>query len=859
MVSGFWFLVSRTSEFRWAMLAVVLLATSLFGQREAVLPQVAQPHSYYWREMYVPQLTTGPGSVAWARDSQSVVYSMGGRLWRQRLDSVTAEQLTDGPGYDYQPDVSPDGRWVVNAKYDGKCIELWLLELPSGKTKQLTKDEAVNVEPRWSPDGTRIAYVSSVQNGRFHIFLLHMQDGGPAHRNDAIQQLTSETRTDQPRYYYGPVDHEISPTWSPDGKELIFVSNRGHLYGTGGFWRMKAEPGAEAREIHKEETTWKARPDWSPGGKRVLYSSYHGRQWHQLWLTTPEGGDPFPISYGEYDNTGARWSPDGRRIAFISNRDGNTSLWIQEALSGHQWQLVAKERKYRKPMGKLRITVLDAAGRPTAARVSVTDANGLVYAPDDAWMHADDGFVRAERTFEAHYFHTGGVSELTAPAGRLGVEAMKGFEYRFEQREVEIAAGTTTPLTIRLKPLATLPGGRWASGDLHVHMNYAGSYRNTPARMVAQARAENVNVVHNLIVNKEQRVPDVTYFSGTPDPASTADTLLLHDQEFHTSYWGHQGLLGLTRNLLLPDYVGYPGTAAASLYPTNAMVADLAREQGALVGYVHPFEIVEVPRPAEKTGKLTSALVLDVPLGKVDYLEVLGFSDHASTAAVWYRFLNLGFRIPAGAGTDAMVNYASLHGPVGLNRVYVKVPPGPLRRESWLAGLKRGRTFATNGPLVHLTLGGLAPGDELKLPSASEGVAFTASLRSLVPVDKLEIVCNGRVVREVEMNAARDHAEVRGKIPITQSGWCLLRAWSEKARHPIFDIHPYATTSPVYVTVAGARPRSPEDAAYFLAWIARMQESVEKNKDWNTPAERETVLNIIAQVKNVYGEMQNAK
>ncbi|MGH9508821.1 MAG: CehA/McbA family metallohydrolase [Terriglobales bacterium] len=837
-------------------LASVLVALPLLAQREAVLPQVAQPHSYYWREMYLPQLTTGPGSVAWTRDSQSVVYSMGGTLWRQALDSGEAEELTADTGYDYQPDVSPDERWVVYAKYDGKAIELWLLSLESGQTRPITRGGHVNVEPRWSPDGGRIAYVSTAFNGRFHIFVMEMANGEPG----TSTRLTGETRTDlPPRYYYGPVDHEISPTWSPDGRELVFVSNRGHLYGTGGFWRMKAEPGAEPREIYKEETTWRARPDWSPDGKRVLYSSYHGRQWHQLWLTTADGGDPFPISYGEYDNTLARWSPDGKRIAFISNRDGNTSLWIQDALSGHQWQPAARKRKYRKPMGRLRITVLDATGRPTAARVSVTDAGGLAYAPDDAWMHADDGFTRSERSMEAHYFHTGGVSELAVPAGRVNVEVMKGFEYRFEQREAKIAVDATARVNVRLRSLPPLPGGRWASGDLHVHMNYAGSYRNNPARMVVQARAENLNVVHNLIVNKEQRVPDIAYFSGKPDAASTADTLLLHDQEFHTSFWGHQGLLGLTRNILLPDYVGYPGTAAASLYPTNAMVADMAREQGGLVGYVHPFEIVEVPRPAEKTGKLTSALVLDVPLGKVDYLEVLGFSDHRSTAGVWYRFLNLGFRIPAGAGTDAMANYASLRGPVGLNRVYAKVPPGPLRRESWLAGLKRGRTFATNGPLVHFTLGGLAPGDELKLPAASDGVAFSASLRSFVPVDKLEIVCNGRVVRDVEMNAVRDYAEVRGRIPITQSGWCLLRAWSEKARHPILDIHPYATTSPAYVTVGGARPRSPEDAAYFLAWIARMQESVEKNTDWNTPTEREAVMKMIADVRKVYEEMQNEK
>ena len=77
---------------------------------------------------------------------------------------------------------------------------------------------------------------------------------------------------------------------------------------------MKAEPGAEAREIHYEETNWKARPDFSPDGSRMVYSSYLGRQWHQLWVMPANGGDAFPISYGDWDETNVRWSPDGKQI-----------------------------------------------------------------------------------------------------------------------------------------------------------------------------------------------------------------------------------------------------------------------------------------------------------------------------------------------------------------------------------------------------------------------------------------------------------------------------------------------------------------------------------------------------------------
>jgi len=100
---------------RKALLALAVLAVAASGraEREPVLKQIDLPHPYYYREMYLPQLTSGPSAVAWSPDSQWVVYSLAGSLWRQRLDSSVAEQLTAGPGYDYQPDCSPDGRAIV--------------------------------------------------------------------------------------------------------------------------------------------------------------------------------------------------------------------------------------------------------------------------------------------------------------------------------------------------------------------------------------------------------------------------------------------------------------------------------------------------------------------------------------------------------------------------------------------------------------------------------------------------------------------------------------------------------------------------------------------------------------------------
>ena len=138
-------------KLRLACFPVLFLAClSSFAQREPVLKQIDLPHSYYYREMYLPQVTTGPSSAAWSPDSKSLVYSMAGSLWRQELGSPKAEQLTAGPGYDYQPDWSVDGRWVVFDRYDHDAVELWALDLRDGRAVQLTSGGAVNVEPRFS-------------------------------------------------------------------------------------------------------------------------------------------------------------------------------------------------------------------------------------------------------------------------------------------------------------------------------------------------------------------------------------------------------------------------------------------------------------------------------------------------------------------------------------------------------------------------------------------------------------------------------------------------------------------------------------------------------------------------------------
>ena len=836
----------------WRLLSLSLgllgvAAAPAAGQRAAVLRQVKTPHPYYFREMFIPQLTTGPSGAAWSPDGSELIYSMQGSLWRQRPEAREARQLTEGPGYDYQPDWSPDGRRVVYASYRDDAIELRLLDLESGTSAALVANGAVNIEPRWSPDGRRVAYTSSAHDGLWHVFVVDVVEAGA--RGEPVR-ISEERDSGLPRYYYHKKDQYLSPTWSPDGKELILVSNRDHIWGSGGFWRVDARPGGGAREIHYEETNWKARPDWSRDGRRVVYASYLGRQWHQLWLMTADGGDPLQLTYGEFDATAPRWSPAGDRIAYVSNERGNPSLWVLDFFSGARREVRVDERKYLHPVGALRINVVSQGGRPLPARVSVTGADGRTHAPAGAWQHTDDGFDRQVRRFEYGYFHVTGAATLTVPVGRYTIEVSRGPEYRVVSRSVEITERGGAPVRVTLDLLDDLEARGWYSGDLHVHMNYGGMYRNDPTRLALQARAEDLHVVENLIVNKEGRVPDVEWFRPGPDPASTPGTLIVHGEEFHTSYWGHVGLLGLTEHLVLPGYTAYTNTGVATLQPTNARVFDIAREQGAITGYVHPYDLD--PDPSDTTRTITHALPVDLALGKVDYYEALGFVDDLmATATVWYRLLNCGFRLPTGAGTDAMANYASLRGPVGMNRVYVK-SGAPLEHRRWLAALKAGRSFATNGPLLGLTVDGTELGGEVRLPVGGREVSVSVQLRSNVPVDHLELVQNGRVVREIPLDAGGRSATTTVRLPVERSGWLLLRARGDKAAYPTLDIFPYATTSPVYLTVGGQPPRSAEDARYFMAWIDRMRKSVEAHKDWNSDAERRDALEMLDRARAEY-------
>ena len=837
---------------RFGFAALVCAALSqAYAAREPVLKQVDLPHSYYWRELYLPQLTTGPSSVDFMPDGQSVVYSMGGSLWRQQIGTTESTELTHAQGaYDYQPDVASDGRTVVFSRYDGKSIELWRLDLADGGEQALTRNAGVNIEPRLSPDGSRIAWVSTAGTGHFNLMLADVDAGGIGNSRTLLEPRQSKVD----RYYYSSFDHAINPSWSPDGERVFFVSNREVPWGTGDVYSISVRNPADLKRILSEETSWSARPEVSPDGHRLLYASYHGRQSYQLWLSTPKGAAPLPLTFGEFDRRNARWSADGERIAYISNANGNTSLVIQEAAGGAETTVSAEKRRYRLPQASLTVDIRDAAGARLPARVSVLGSDARAYAPETALMHSDDGFDRALQRIETQYFHCAPPCTVSVPAGATAIKVQHGFRHLPWQQTISLSVNgrQTVEAKLQSNDLPSAPGN-WVSADLHMHMNYGGHYRNTPQHLVLQASAEDLDIVHNLVVNKEERIPDIAYFSAKPDPASNERVLLLHSQEFHSSFWGHLGLLHLSDHFLTPDFTSYRHTALASPYPHNGVIADLAHAQNGLVGYAHPFDTAPVPA-REKS--LTMLLPADVINGKADYLEVVGFSDHKATAAVWYRMLNLGFRVPAGAGSDTMANYASLRGPVGLTRTFLETG-GARTPQAAREALKQGRTFATNGPLLSLELAGMRPGAVLAAGVPGK-VPYRIALRSPVAIDHLELVHNGNVVESLRLKGDRRSLDAAGTVQLNRGGWVLLRAWNERADPVVLDIYPYATTSPIYIESPDRPPAAAQDAAYFVEWLDRTLADVQAREDFNNDRERNATLDYVTDARNRYVELERS-
>ena len=155
----------------------------------------------------------------------------------------------------------------------------------------------------------------------------------------------------------------------------------------------------------------------------------------------------------------------------------------------------------------------------------------------------------------------------------------------------------------------------------------------------------------------------------------------------------------------------------------------------------------------------------------------------------------------------------------GRSRTYAYIGQEEFSFAAWARAMRKGNTFVTTGPLLLLRVDGRVPGrgDRARAPAAARW-NWKARVRSFTPVNRLEIVVNGKVAASKEMKEGAREVVFRHKLPIAAPGWIAARCVAQPAR-PARWPAVYAHTSPVYFTSPGKELFSAPIAAYMLTLI----------------------------------------
>lgn len=815
--------------------APVLLSAQVSSYPE-VYPAARQGSQYMHNYYLPPAPSSTPWWPSWSPDGKSIAFAMHGSIWKVDLATNIATQLTYGPKYHSSPEWSPDGRWIVyTADADARSIQLEILNVATGETHALTSDDQVYLEPAWSPDGKTLAYVCTKPSGYFNIYMRPISEG--RWTGDEVT-LTKDNRYPRARLYVGNWDSNTNPTWTPDGKEIVYMSNRNIPLGTGDVYRMPARANGEveAVKVHSEQTLYRTRPHVSLDGKRFVYSSTGGAsdEYSNLYVLPVKGGQPYKLTFGSSDHFHPRFSPDGEWIAYISNEGGLPWLWLLETYGGTRKRVLFSDLKWKQPTGKVHLRVVDEKGVETAARIHMATPDGKFYAPSTTYSRRGRSGM--------HTFHTQGAEVIDVPPGRLKITAVKGFEWVPASAETQVAKDGMVPLTITLKRLEGWEKDGWFGGSTHVHMNYAGNLRNTPDNLLRMAKGEGMDIVMDQAANKDNRVLDFHSFmpGGGEHPASFGDPITkLHiGQEYRPPFYGHLFFLGLKDHLISPFTTGYEGTGIESLYPSNTDMFRKARAQGAATGYVHAF--AGDRDPLELDLLVGKGFGVDLALKSVDCLEFS--APGKATLGVIMHAWNNDFRIAPVGGEDSI---SSLHWNKLVGNVRTYVRSGALKIEPWIEGLKTGTTIMTTGPLLRFAISEKIAGQEVRLPAGGGEIQIDAKALSIAPLTKIVILRNGQEWKTVPA------AGLRETVKVTESGWYAF--YAEGPPYQWLDAaYPQALTNCIRVYVGNQPIRNPASAEYFVKWVAKLRGMAEAWPWWRSDKEKAHVFAQFDEATRVY-------
>jgi hypothetical protein len=458
----------------------------------------------------------------------------------------------------------------------------------------------------------------------------------------------------------------------------------------------------------------------------------------------------------------------------------------------------------------LHIRIVDESGHPAWGRLEVRGAGDKMYQPADALRDRTAGTHGVQPNYLGGFI-VHGDCQMEVPPGRFLVIGEHGTEYRRVERSVTVAAQGVTNVTVVFRPWIRMSKTGWWSGDLHVH--------RPPADAQKAMLAEDLNFCPVITdwphrKNYQFEVGDIWGVEANAVVRVDARHLLtLRNAEDERG--GGAWLL-----FQLPSPLQGLGTAT-DWWPPALSFIQQARDQHApqniptWVDAEKPFwwevPVVMALAPADSMEILCNQLT---EYG-IEASEAWGRPREHSFAgregwlnyllSLYYHYLNLGFHLPASAGTASGV----LPNPIGFNRVYVNFA-GPLSPGKWFQVLREGPSFVTNGPMLFF---------QAKPQGAL--MKFTVEAHSAEPMDRIEIVANGEVIQWYPLPPGTDNFQAEITIDPQKYSWIAARCFLRGG-----DTLRFAHTSPIYLRGrADCRP----DAEFYVDWINSLIRQAKEN------------------------------
>jgi hypothetical protein len=479
------------------------------------------------------------------------------------------------------------------------------------------------------------------------------------------------------------------------------------------------------------------------------------------------------------------------------------------------------------PTCRLTIELADAAtGQPL---------DGLVrFSLTDGPLSVDDLFCRGTMLRQGHpgkhWYVVLGSAAATVPQDKLTVEAFSGLETELAAQTIDLTGKATAQLTMPLTRFYDAAGHGWRNGNTHLHLrSLTRPQADRYLRSIARADGlELVFVSYLRRVKAEETYISNSYTREELNRLSGHGVLFDNGEEHRHNFgpggegYGHVMFLNI-KELIRPVSIGPGIMGEGTDWPTIRRGIDHAHRDGATAVWCHNAWGLE-----------------DVPswvAGVLDAHNIFDGGSRGSYEDSFYRFMNVGLRVPFSAGTDWFI--------YDFSRVYVKTKE-PLEVAGWLEDLRRGRSFITNGPLLEFRVQTHDPGDVIQLDQPAKltvrGRAFGRS-----DFRKIEVVHNGRLASAAPSRAVDRHfeAEIDAEVPVSEPGWMALRINTDSTNALGGKL--FGHTSAVYVELAGQTIFKPEVAEMLIADMQRAMATIEEKANFADDTERDEVLDVYRQ------------